>query len=167
MRRRIGGTAFRRRGPSVGVPMRPGEILFRDEFRQGLDLTSAWSLTEVPGRFRADDGIATTSDRGLHVRAAGINRETGSPPFSKTWGGEDDNVKRLAATPRVSPNGVPGFDAVDGEEISFSMWVRGRTFGTDSHPFGDAVADPDSDLRLASFAMNVIDYETGMTFDIW
>jgi hypothetical protein len=47
------------------------------------------------------------------------------------------------------------------------MRARGQTFGTADHPFGSAVTHPQSDLRLASFAMNVIDYETGMVFDTW
>ena len=47
------------------------------------------------------------------------------------------------------------------------MWGSGQTFATAAHPFGAAVADPESDLRLASFAINVIDYETGMVFDTW
>ncbi len=29
------------------------------------------------------------------------------------------------------------------------------------------MTDPDTDLRLASFAMNTIDFETGMVFDVW
>jgi hypothetical protein len=29
------------------------------------------------------------------------------------------------------------------------------------------VTNPDTDLRLASFAMNTTDFETGMVFDVW
>ena len=47
------------------------------------------------------------------------------------------------------------------------MWARGRTFGTAANPFGSAVTNPDTDLRLASFAMNTTDFETGMVFDVW
>ena len=47
------------------------------------------------------------------------------------------------------------------------MWGSGQTFATAAHLFGAAVADPESDLLLASFAINVIDYETGMVFDTW
>jgi hypothetical protein len=42
------------------------------------------------------------------------------------------------------------------------MWGSGQAFGVATHPFGSAVKDPQSDLRLASFAMNAIDDETGM-----
>jgi hypothetical protein len=47
------------------------------------------------------------------------------------------------------------------------MWARGRTFGTAAHPFGKAVTDPEEDLRLAAFALNTVDLETGMVFDVW
>jgi hypothetical protein len=47
------------------------------------------------------------------------------------------------------------------------MWARGRTFGTAAHPFGTAVTDPEEDLRLAAFALNTLDPETGMVFDVW
>ena len=73
----------------------------------------------------------------------------------------------MVDTRRVSSNGVPGFDAVVGEELRINMWVRGQIFGPSAHPFGGGVTDLETDLRLASFAMNVIDYETGMVLDIW
>ena len=47
------------------------------------------------------------------------------------------------------------------------MWARGRTFGTAAHPFGKAVTDPEADLRLAASALNTLDLETGMVFDVW
>jgi hypothetical protein len=73
----------------------------------------------------------------------------------------------MADTQRMSSNAHPGFDAVPGKILSCTMWGSGQTFGTAAHPFGAAVTDPQSDLRLASFAMNVIDVETGMVFDTW
>lgn len=73
----------------------------------------------------------------------------------------------MADTEHTSSNAYPGFDAVPGEMLSFTMWGSGQTFATASHPFGAAVIHPQSDLRLASFAMNVIDYQTGMVFDTW
>lgn len=45
--------------------------------------------------------------------------------------------------------------------------VSGRTFGTAGHPFGTAVVDPDADLRLASVALNGIDFESWMVFDFF
>jgi hypothetical protein len=143
------------------------QILLEDDFRPGTDLRNNWAITRFPPRFSADDGIVSTSDRGLYVKAAGTNSETGEPAFSETAAGEDDHLKWMIDTQHLSSNSVPGFDAVPGHELQISMRARGRTFGTAAHPFGSAVTNPDTDLRLASFAMNTIDYETGMVFDIW
>ena len=147
--------------------MTAAQILLEDDFRHGIDLTNRWAITRVPPRFSADDGIVSTSDRGLYVRAAGTNPETGEPAFTKTGAGDDDHLKWMIDTQHLSSNSVPGFDAVPGYVLQISMRVRGRTYGTAAHPFGSAVTNPDIDLRLASFAMNTIDYETGMVFDIW
>ena len=73
----------------------------------------------------------------------------------------------MADTQHVSSNGYPGYDAAPGAELQCTMWARGQTFGTAANPFGTAVTDPNTDLRLASFAMNTIDWETSMVFDVW
>jgi hypothetical protein len=143
------------------------KLLLRDDFREGLDLTDSWAITRFPPRFRADDGIVSTSDRGLYVKAAGTNPQTREPAFPETAASEDDHVKWMIDTQHLSSNSVPGFDAVSGQELHISMRARGRTFGTAAHPFGSAVTNPDTDLRLAAFAMNTIDFETGMVFDVW
>jgi hypothetical protein len=147
--------------------MTRSKLLLKDDFRDGLDLTGGWAITRFPPRFSADDGIVSTSDRGLYVKAAGTNPQTGEPAFSETAAGEDDHVKWMIDTLHASSNSVPGFDAAPGQELQIIMRARGRTFGTAAHPFGSAVTNPDIDLRLASFAMNTIDLETGMVFDVW
>jgi hypothetical protein len=90
---------------------------------------------------------------------------TGEPAFTLSGAGELNHLKWMADTQHASSNSYPGFDAVPGHVLSCTMWGSGQTFGTAAHPFGSAVTDPQSDLRLASFAMNVIDYETGIVFD--
>ena len=148
--------------------MTPPDVLLEDDFRRGLDLTGTWVLLSRPPSLVADDGVVSASDRGLHVKAAGTNRLTGEPAFSKTLpGSAEDHVKWMADTQHLSSNSVPGFDAVPGQELRCSMWARGRTFGTAGHPFGKGVTDPEGDLRLAAFALNTLDLETGMVFDIW
>ncbi len=143
-------------------------VLLTNDFRNGLDLADTWALVGRPPSFVADDGVVSTSDQGLHVKAAGTNPLTGEPAFSKTSpGSSDDHVKWMADTRHLSSALVPGFDAVPGQELRCSMWARGRTFGTAGHPFGKAVTDPDTDLRLAAFALNTLDFETGMVFDVW
>jgi hypothetical protein len=143
------------------------DLLLKDEFRRGFDTEGTWAIVQIPERLIADDGIVSTSSQGLHVKAAGLNPLTGEPAFTKTSSGDDDHVKWMVDTRHISSNSVPGFDAPPGLELRCSMWARGQTFGTVSHPFGDAVTDPNTDLRLASFAMNTIDAETGMVFDVW
>jgi hypothetical protein len=143
------------------------KVLLKDDFRKGLDLEKTWATVQFPGRFIADDGIVSTSRKGLHVTAAGRNPLTGQPAFTKMSSGDDDHVKWMVDSRHLSANSVPGFDALPNQELRCTMWARGRTFGTDAHPFGNAVKDPNTDLRLASFAMNTIDLETGMVFDVW
>jgi hypothetical protein len=142
-------------------------MLLKDEFRQGLDMKDSWAIVQIPGRLNANDGSVLTSSRGLHVKAAGENRSTGEPAFTKTSSGGDDHVKWMVDTQHLSSNSLPGFDATPGQELRCTMWARGKTFGTAAHPFGDAVTDPDTDFRLGCFAMNTIDTETGMVFDVW
>lgn len=144
------------------------DLLLRDEFAGGLDLEGTWGLfTEGP--FTADDAVVATSSSGLRVTAPGTNPITNEPAF--TVGGpvadENDHLKWMAVTRKVSSSGYPGFDACPGHVLSGTMWASGRTFGTDAHPFGAAVENPQSDLRLAAFAMNSFDDETGMVFDMW
>ncbi|MDP9256639.1 MAG: DUF6081 family protein [Actinomycetota bacterium] len=145
----------------------PPKVLLKDDFRQGLDLTSTWALLSFPPFFLADDGIVTTSNQGLYVKASGTNPDTGAPAFTKVSPGDFDHVKWMADTQHLSSNFYPGFDAVPGSELQCNMWARGQTFGTEAQPFGSAVTNPNTDLRLASFAMNTLDYETGMVFDVW
>jgi hypothetical protein len=145
----------------------PSKVLLRDDFRQGFDLVNTWALLAVPPIFIADDGITSTSNHGLHVRASGTNPVTGEPAFTKISFGDFDHVKWMADTQHLSSNSFPGYDAAPGQTVECNMWARGRTFGTAAQPFGSAVANPNTDLRLASFAMNTIDYETGMVFDVW
>lgn len=141
-------------------------VLLAEDFEQGFDLTHTWALTSIES-FTADDGVVITSPSGLYVRASGTNPATGEPAFTLSGAGVLNHLKWMADTQQVSSSGYPGFDAVPGEMLSCTMWGGGQTFGTAAHPFGAAVTDHQSDLRLASFAMNVVDYETGIVFDTW
>ncbi len=144
------------------------ELLLSDEFTGGLDLEGTWELFRE-GLFTADDAVVATSSSGLRITSSGTNPVTHEPAF--TVGGpiadENDHVKWMAITRKVSSSSYRGFDAPPGHVLSCTMWAKGRTFGTDAHPFGAAVSDPQSDLRLAAFAMNSLDDETGMVFDVW
>src|SRR5262249_30308674 len=117
--------------------------------------------------FIADDGIVTTSNQGLYVKASGTNPDTGQPAFTKISPGDFDHVKWMADTQHLSSNAYPGFAAVSGKELQCNMWARGPPFGTGGKPFGSAGTTPNTDLGLPSFAMNTIDYEPSMVFDVW
>jgi hypothetical protein len=104
--------------------MTPPNVLLKDDFRSGLDLTGTWALLSRPPSFVADD-VVSASDQGLHVKAAGTNPLTGEPAFSKTLpGSSEDHVKWMADTQHLSSNSVSGFDAVPGRELRCSMWAR-------------------------------------------
>jgi hypothetical protein len=127
------------------------------------------------GSYTTDDGVVTTRGiGGLHVAARGTNRATGEPGFSITLPHEsagtgipatNDHAKWLAYMNHLSSAGMPGFDTSADLTLAGTARVGGRTFGTDRHPFGGAVADPQADLRLAAFAMTTIDLESFVVFD--
>ena len=138
--------------------------LFRDDFIHGFDATGSGNwFYFTAGPFVGDDGVETTSAHGLQVSA---------PAFTKTVSQVDsvpggvDHVKWLVYANRFA-NGVPGFAAEPGRELAVEATVSAQTFGTENHPFEDAVVDPEDDLRLASAALNGIDFESWMVFDIF
>lgn len=159
--------------------------LFEDDFADGFSAQGSdadWFYFGVFGDdgtplFVGDDGTETTSSDGLRVVASGTNPRTGKPAFTNTMAQEDDNqfglpggldhVKWLAYTNRQSTNGVPGYDAISDQELSGGARVSGRTFGTKGHPFRRAVKNPNDDPRLATFALNTIDFESWMVFDFF
>jgi hypothetical protein len=127
------------------------------------------------GSYTTDDGVVTTrASGGLQVAARGTNSATGEPAFSITLPPEsagtgvpatNDHAKWLAYMNHLSSAGITGFDTSADLELAGTARIGGRTFGTDRHPFGGAVADPQADLRLAAFAMTTIDLESFVVFD--
>lgn len=158
--------------------------LFEDDFSNGFSASGSeadWFYFGVYNDgtplFVGNDGKETTSPEGLQIVAPGTNPKTGEPAFTKTLAQEDENqyglpggldhVKWLAYTNRQSTNSVPGYDAVSGQKLSGGARISGRTYGTEGHPFGSAVKNPNDDLRLASSALNAVDLETWMVFDFF
>ncbi|MEU0087019.1 DUF6081 family protein [Streptomyces sp. NPDC006274] len=147
-----------------------------DDFSGGFDHTgddAKWALTPL-GPFPNGDGKASTSSAGLRVVPTGTNPRTGAPAFAYTTGKESDggdggldHVKWYALANHRASSGVLGFDADPGSVLTFDSTFSARTYGTGQHPFGDAVADPRNDLRLASGAMTTIDQESNMVFDFF
>jgi hypothetical protein len=153
-----------------------------DDFRGGFSVgtpDAKWFYF-ASGPFVGDDGIASTSRAGgLTVRSRGTNPVTGKPAFTRTLGQEGaadnpaglpgglDHVKWLVYMNHRASSGVPGFDAVPGRELAFRTRLSGESFGTAGHPFGAAVGDDRDDLRLAAAAVNTIDFDTFMVFDLF
>ena len=149
-----------------------------DDFRDGFDTSSPaakWFYFSA-GPFVGNDGIETTSKQGLNVVAPGINAGTGEPAFTLTLAQEDENgglpgaldhVKWLVYALNFSSGGFPGFDAVPGYELGCESWIRGTTYGTEGHPFGDEIDNPNDDNRLSAVGMNTIDFESFMVFDFF
>jgi len=91
------------------------QILMEDDFRHGLDLTDRWAITRFPPRFSADDGIVSASDRGLYVKAAETNSQTGKPAFSEVAYDRAAGTARWlindTEVARVTKIGLPAPDA--------------------------------------------------------
>lgn len=167
-------------GPLAGSTAAGGPPPYRlvwDDFRDGFAAggpDDPWFTVQVGG-YAADDGVATTTRRGLHVESSGTNPDTGEPAFVRTLGqdpgnglglpGTFDHLKWVAFANHTASSGFPGFDAVPGQVLSCGARVSGRTHGTEGHPFGSAVADPGSDPRLALAALNAVDPETNLVLD--
>ena len=142
----------------------PGTILFQDDFQSGFSGASAdWAYFSSFG-FTGNNGEETTSSRGLRVSqpqfTSTVPLETGATSLP----GGFDHVKWLVFISRLN-GAVPGFAAERGSELSVTAAISARTFGTENHPFGNAVTDHDADGRLAAVALNGADFETWMVFD--
>lgn len=159
-------------------PNRSGDYSYEwDNFRNGFSTSgpaAKWFYFSA-GPFVGNGGIETTGPEGLQVRANGTNPRTGEPAYTNTVAPESqsglpggiDHVKWLAYMNHFASSGYPGFDAEDGKVLSCEGVVGGRTYGTAQHPFGTIIDNPNDDLRLASFALNSIDFETFMVFDFF
>jgi hypothetical protein len=165
--------------PSVGAAAPTVPVW--DDFSSGFSVgpigsSAKWFYFATPdGAFVGDDGNTFTAGPTLTVVPKGANSRTQLPAFSKTVAQEQtsglpgglDHVKWLVYMNHLSSSGVPGFDAPLGQKLVCQTTLGGFTLGTDDHPFGSAVVDPQDDLRLASFALNTIDFQTNMVFDVF
>jgi len=152
-----------------------------DDFTSGFTVgpvgsAAKWFYFATPdGSFVGDDGSTATPHGTLTVVPKSQNPTTQRPEFSKTVAQEQtsglpgglDHVKWLVYMNHLSSSGFPGFDAPQGQKLVCQTTLGGFTYGTADQPFGDAVSNAEDDLRLASFALNAIDFETYMVFDVF
>ena len=147
------------------------EVLLYDDFQSGFR-TAGPDATWDPPVF--NDGITSTSPRGLRVIPSGTNPTTGQPAFVSTSGqqssggyGTLDHIKWAALLKHTSTNGFAGWDTPTEGTLSCSMTLSSFGTGLAAHPFGSNVTDPQADLRLGSAVMLFTDQETGMVFDFF
>lgn len=167
----IVGTA----SPAAAATAAPYRITW-DDFRSGFSYSGEdprWTVYPT-GSLPYGDGVPSTTQAGLTVLPTGRDPATGQPAFAFSTGqeaagggGEADHVKWYAAANHVSSAGYTGFDTVPGQVLSCGATLSAQTFGTDRHPFGNAVLDPQSDPRLAAGALSVVDRESWMVFDFF
>jgi len=153
--------------------------VFSDDFATAPGTSGKWFYFQA-GPFVGNDGVesASTAD-GLRVVSSGINPTTGKPAFTSTMAQEGsvanpyglpggfDHVKWLMYTNNISSNGVPGYDAIAGQEVVGGALISGELFGTAGHPFGRNVTNATGDPRLAAVALNAVDLESWMVFDFF
>jgi hypothetical protein len=146
-----------------------------DSFANGftVDAPEAKWFHFAAGPFVGNNGHTSTHNGGMYISAPGTHPLTGEPAFTSTVAPEGssglpgalDHVKWLVYMNHSSSWGYPGFDAQWDYELSCSTSISGQTYGTQFHPFGGQVSNAQDDLRLASFAMNTIDFQSYMVFD--
>src|SRR5262245_16637606 len=111
-----------------------GYAILWDDFSDGFSVAPAagakWFYFGA-GPFVGNDGVATTSNKGLAVS---------SPQFSLTLGREGsienpfslpgglDHVKWLVYANHTASSFFPGFDAIAGQELQFDPWMSGESF---------------------------------------
>jgi hypothetical protein len=156
--------------PPAAEPPAAGRPLFVDDFASGFDTAGRWEV-HPRGGLPFGDGIARCEEGALTVIPTGTDAASGEPAFVVTYGqdapegGRSDHIKWAALTRRKARTGIRGFDIPASGRITFTVTISGHSFGCDRHPFGSAVVDPDSDVRLPAVDMIATDMESHMVFD--
>ncbi|MFF1443686.1 DUF6081 family protein [Streptomyces sp. NPDC058295] len=138
------------------------EQLFDDDFRDGLG--GAW---EVPPLQKT---VVRWAAGALTVEPAGADPVTGEPAFapladgSGVGSGPEGHLKWVALV-RGSQDGSRGFAVPDGGSVECTATLSARVLGGAQQPFGDAVPDPDDDVRLATAALITMDPATHVVCD--
>jgi hypothetical protein len=156
--------------PGTARTARPVDtVLFEDDFRSGFHHEgpdARWQLRPVGG-LPAGDGRVAWSAEGLAGVPTGPCDETGRPCFAEVPDpGPAAHLRWAALVARSSAHGFPGFDAVPGRVLVVEATLAAQAHGLDRHPYGNAVTDPRSDVRLAAAALITLDRESGVVFDL-
>lgn len=153
-----------------------------DDFQNGFTIgapgsNAKWFFQQV-GALVYNDGTPETDRHGLHVNPLGTNPHSGQPAFTFTAGqennpaenpyglpGDIDHPKWLVFANHIASTGIPGFDLVPHQEFACETEVWGQTYGVARDPFHRA--NPEADPRLASYALNAVDFETFIVADFF
>ena len=156
--------------------------LFADRFRDGIHIGAQGSTDNEwfhfsAGPFVGDDGVATVRQGVLYIESP-ARSASHEPVFTRTIGQEGsadnplglpgglDHVKWLVYQNHIAVSGFAGYAIAHGREVVCeAQGFGGRTYGTAGHPFGPNVRNASDDLRLATFAMNTIDFESFLVAD--
>jgi hypothetical protein len=156
-------------GPAARADDGP-TVLLHDDFSAGFDSTR-WGVQSA-GDLPSGDGVVSTSPAGLLVVPTGTNPVTGLPAFAATdapdapAGGTADHVKWLAFPLNIAPSGYPGFAVPATGSLNCAITMSATATGLDQQPFGAAVPQPQSDVRLAAADLVMADFESDAVFDI-
>ncbi|MET7690705.1 DUF6081 family protein [Streptomyces sp. NPDC005483] len=144
-------------------------VLFEDDF------TQEWNTPDASARWEPrplswlpeGDGLVTTSPEGLSVVPTGRNPETGQPAFAQAPDGHDGSghLRWAAFAVPESGDSRKGFPLPDAGEFRAEAALSAELYGTDRHPYGDDLDDPDATLKCGMAAMICVDMESGMVFD--
>ena len=154
-------------GVSATTAVAGPTITLWDDFSAGFTIGTPgakWFYFGTPDGFQANNAVTSVSGHTLTSKSPGVNPATGQPAY--TLSGTIDHTKWLVYANKFNGS-FPGFKANPGEEIVLGARIGGRTYGTDENPFGSAVPDDEDDLRLASTAMSVADFETYTIFSFF
>ncbi|MFF4208719.1 DUF6081 family protein [Streptomyces sp. NPDC001796] len=145
-----------------------GRPAFLDDFSGGLDAHgdgARWDL-RAAGALPAGDGTVRQTPGGLVVDPIARHPGTGEPSwaFGDMPGTGEDHMRWRAIPRQTASSGFPGFDVTGTLTVRSEM--AAEAFGVAGHPFGDGVADPDTDLRLAAGALIAADVETRLVLNL-
>jgi len=154
-----------------------------DEFKVGQKQGCVWNYFTNLSEECGDGEIGFTANDGKHKLSAKEGLILTAPRFTKTFVPKREQMKRLSAYNHDYEDPYDDEDETNSYlldrfkllivlnadftipecgELYAAACISGKTHGTENHPFGDAVINHMSDLRLAYCCFSMIDFELGL-----
>ena len=146
-------------------------VVFHDDFTTGLQVGTIadqhrWNYMEMgPVKLTRTAFETTTTATGLQVSPTGRQPQTNEPMFTTTAPGQGDHMKWSINVNQTDDFGQHGVAVRPGQTLNIEAEMSGQQFGTDEHPFGDAVPNSQDDLRLGVPLLMAFDPENMIVFD--